>query len=66
MRIDGGHAMVPETLTRLRSEPIRTSAQWTPEQYEWLQARMRRLGLRSVSAVIAMMVQEAMNAEATS
>jgi hypothetical protein len=44
-------------------KPIRTSAQWTPEQYAWLQARARRLGLRSVAAVVSMLVQEAMNAE---
>lgn len=48
------------------AKAIRTSAQWTPEQLAWLQARMRRLGLRSVSAVIANMVQETMNAEAAS
>lgn len=46
-----------------RAKPIRSSAQWSEEQYRWLQARMRRLGLRSVAAVVSMMVQEAMNAE---
>jgi hypothetical protein len=42
---------------------IRSSVQWTPEQYRWLQQRAERLGLRSVSAVARMVVQEAMNAE---
>ncbi len=46
-----------------RQEPIRSSVQWTPEQNAWLQARMRRLGLRSVAAVVSMLVQEAMTAE---
>ena len=50
--------------TAMPREPIRTSAQWTPEQYQWLQDRKRRLGLRSVAAVISMMVACAMHAEA--
>lgn len=42
---------------------VKASVQWTREQYLWLQERARRLGLRSISAVARMIVQEAMLAE---
>lgn len=42
---------------------VRASVQWSPEQYAWLKDRAQRLGLRSISAVACMVVQEAMNAE---
>ena len=41
---------------------VKTSMQWTPEQYEWLQAESRRLGLASVSATARLVVQAALAA----
>lgn len=44
-------------------KPIRSSVQWTPEQYAWLHAEVKRLGLRSIAAYLSMMVQERMHAQ---
>jgi hypothetical protein len=41
---------------------VKASAQWTPEQYQWLQDESERLGVGSVSAVARMVVQAAMTA----
>ena len=41
---------------------IKASAQWTPEQFAWLQAESVRLGLASVAAAARYHVQRAMQA----
>ncbi len=44
-------------------ELIRTSLQISRAQRTWLEARMRRLGVRSLGTMIRMVIRETMNAE---
>jgi hypothetical protein len=39
---------------------VKSSQQWTPEQFDWLQSESRRLGLASLSATVRLIVQAAM------
>jgi hypothetical protein len=41
---------------------VKSSSQWTPEQYAYLKAEAARLGVSSISAVLRLIVQEQMNA----
>lgn len=39
---------------------VKASAQWTPDQYDWLQRESERLGLGSVAAVARFYIQTVM------